>query len=146
MQWTMLMTGVLTAAAGCYAPVAKTTPAVGPGVRVSVAEGACHAPRAATMETSEQTGEVFARVRIENQSDRVLTFEPTQVWLTNPAQQAWSWKKQYLVEPRSDKTVTLRLASHDLRCDRELQLSLANSLLVDGRTLAVTPVRFVPVL
>jgi len=145
MKSTVLATFALLTAAGCYAPLAKTTPSVGDGVRVSAAEGACHAPRVATQElASEDIGEVYARVKIENQSDRALTFDPRSVWVTYPALQPWTWQDSYVVEPRSDRTLTMRLSSHQLRCDRELNVSFANSLYRDGQAVAVTPLRIVP--
>jgi hypothetical protein len=132
--------------AGCYAPMARVTPAEGTGVRVSMAEGACFEPRAATTETPEESGHLYAKLEIENHSERALRFDSKSVRFIDHAasRNPWLLQRQYTVAPRSHREVELRVSSHGIRCDREMTVAFGDSLSVDGQPVDVSPLRFVP--
>jgi hypothetical protein len=147
MKYQGLIAAALTTfVAGCYAPMARVTPAQGSGVRVSMAEGACFEPRVATTETQDEAGHLYAKLKIENHGERALSFDSTSVRFIDHGQERNPWlvQRQYTVPPRSHRELDLRVSSHGIRCDREMTVAFGDSLKVDGQTIVVSPLRFVP--
>jgi hypothetical protein len=131
---------------GCYAPPTQTTPVQSAGVRLSVPGVYCTFPRD-DYDGSTSSGELGAQLKIENTTDHVATLdaEHVQVVVNGDVEgeiDALSPEKQeYVVPPHSERVVPVHVYSARIRCDDVQTIVFENGVLLDGKTVAVAPLR-----
>jgi hypothetical protein len=148
---TTMTAGVLLASAflGCHAPSARTTPVLSSGVQASVGGVYCALPERTEddYKAALTTGELGAKLRIENTTDTVATVDLKKVSIivngdiSAPELRPWPDGKAYEVPPHSTRAFRMHVYGDHIRCNEVQTVDLGHGVFLGGQPLALVPLK-----